>query len=71
MTGYWNYEIKKCKDNTYLGYGWRCSNCGCASLEKIGYPTVEHFCHHCGAEMIDEPTLSIREINNSYSWEEF
>ena len=70
MTGYWYFDLNKHKDGKYTGYYWRCSNCNGSSLVKDGFPTSEHFCHKCGAEMTDIPRISIKEINEDYLWEE-
>ena len=72
MKGHWIFTVRHYTNGIYMGESWRCSECGCASLEDCArFPSYEKFCHNCGVEMLNEPKLVITEITNQakYSWE--
>ena len=73
MNGHWTLTIRKYKNGRFTGRTWRCSECGGVAFEIDRFPSYEHFCHHCGANMVDTPQLYIKEAeeDEGLGWEEF
>ena len=71
MEGHWIFTVRHYPNGMYMGESWRCSECGNGPFECARFPSYEKFCHNCGAKMLGEPQLTIKEVEHEaeYSWE--
>ena len=70
MNAHWILYLYKLKGKEeYASAYLHCSNCKGIPLEKGFYPIKEHYCHNCGAHMIEEPQICIKKSLTVYEWE--
>lgn len=73
MNAHWILQLRKPEgEKEFISASFRCSNCRCVPMDtNRHYPLYEHYCHGCGAHMVENPTIEISEYNNDkiYKWE--
>lgn len=71
MNAHWILYLYKLKEEEkYTSASLHCSNCKDVPIDKSFYPIREHYCHNCGAHMIEKPTIIVNEWNKEdYLWE--
>ena len=72
MNAHWVLYLCKLKgEEKYTSASLYCSNCKDVPIERSFYPIREHYCHNCGAHMIEEPTIEVNEFCNNeiLTWE--
>lgn len=60
------------KTQTFYSSFFKCSSCGKVNATTRGrFPDNQPYCYHCGAHMIENPTIEIRiSSDEDFLWEE-
>ena len=75
MNAHWILQLRRPEGKEeFTNASFHCSNCYCIPIDTTNrrYPVCEHYCHKCGAHMIEEPTIKVEEYNDDeaiYKWE--
>ena len=73
-TAHWILQLRRPEgEEEFTNASFHCSNCyGVPIGTNKHYPLYEHYCHKCGAHMIEEPTIKIEEYcynDDDFGWE--
>lgn len=73
MNAHWILQLRKPEgEEEFTNAGYHCSNCyGVPMDTNRHYPLYEHYCHRCGAHMIEEPVIKVEgyKYDDSFGWE--